>query len=141
MEKIEKTKLVNGKDGKDGKNGIGIAGAIIDKTGNLLITLDNKQTLNVGKIVAIDGKPGGTGNGIMSAQVNAAGQLVVTYTDGKSVIAGKVIGPPGTPGASGKDGKLGTIRVEVIRNGSMAETFNDVEDRSRLRVIVSPEKE
>lgn len=67
---------VDGKDGKDGKpgergepgekgadgvDGTGLAGAIIDRDGNLIVTLTNGATKALGPVVGRDGSPGAAG--------------------------------------------------------------------------------
>ncbi|MNV19982.1 hypothetical protein D3C71_1108660 [compost metagenome] len=46
---------------KDGENGIGAAGAFIDRAGNLIITLSNGETRDLGPVVGKDGEPGKPG--------------------------------------------------------------------------------
>lgn len=105
------------------------------------------KTIDTGKVVAEDGLPGKIGKGITRAIVDQSGNLILFFTDQTTLLVGKVVGPKGKDGddgddgATGKQGDKGLIRVEVIRNGKMAETFEDVEDQSRLRVIISPKKE
>ncbi len=49
------------KDGEPGNDGIGLAGAIIDRDGNLVITTTNGVPHNLGKVVGKDGEPGNDG--------------------------------------------------------------------------------
>lgn len=49
------------KDGQDGKDGVGLAGAIIDRSGELVVTLTNGETRNLGPVVGKDGDPGKDG--------------------------------------------------------------------------------
>lgn len=49
------------KDGQDGKDGVGLAGAIIDRAGELVVTLTNGETKNLGPVVGKDGDPGKDG--------------------------------------------------------------------------------
>lgn len=63
----------DGKDGTDGKDGepgqpgekgadgIGLAGALIDRDGNLVVTLTNGETKALGAVVGKDGAPGDDG--------------------------------------------------------------------------------
>jgi hypothetical protein len=51
----------DGKDGHDGKDGVGLAGAIIDRGGELVVTLTNGETRNLGPVVGKDGGPGKDG--------------------------------------------------------------------------------
>lgn len=61
---------IDGKDGKDGEpgqpgekgaDGIGLAGALIDRDGNLVVTLTNGETKALGVVVGRDGEPGRDG--------------------------------------------------------------------------------
>lgn len=49
------------KDGEPGKDGVGVAGAMIDRAGNLVLSLSNGDTKKLGKIVGEDGAPGKAG--------------------------------------------------------------------------------
>lgn len=44
--------------GKPGENGDGLAGALIDRDGCLVITLSSGEMINLGKVVGKDGEPG-----------------------------------------------------------------------------------
>ena len=58
---------VDGKDGEPGQpgekgaDGIGLAGAMIDRDGNLIVTLTNGETKALGAVVGKDGAPGEDG--------------------------------------------------------------------------------
>lgn len=43
---------------RDGADGIGLAGAIIDRSGSLVVTLTNGETRNLGEVVGKDGRDG-----------------------------------------------------------------------------------
>lgn len=45
---------------KDGDNGVGLSDALIDKDGNLVITMTDGRTKTLGKVVGEDGEPGKT---------------------------------------------------------------------------------
>lgn len=49
------------KDGKDGVDGVGVAGALIDRTGDLVLTLSNGETRSLGPVVGKDGHDGQPG--------------------------------------------------------------------------------
>lgn len=68
----------DGKDGKDGApgergekgaDGIGFAGAMIDRDGNLMATLSNGEVKNLGPVVGRDGKNGTDGIGFDSFEI------------------------------------------------------------------------
>jgi hypothetical protein len=49
------SELPRAKDGIDGKDGVGLAGALIDRDGKLVVTLTNGETKNLGPVVGRDG--------------------------------------------------------------------------------------
>jgi hypothetical protein len=53
--------LPKAKDGDPGKDGVGMAGAFIDRDGNLIITMTNGEPRNLGCVVGKDGEPGAPG--------------------------------------------------------------------------------
>ncbi len=53
--------LPGAKDGQPGKDGVGLAGAIIDRSGNLALTLTDGTTRDLGLIIGKDGDPGKPG--------------------------------------------------------------------------------
>lgn len=64
-----------------GENGVGISTAIINQSGELVITLTNGTTINLGTVIASDGADGVDGLGISDISYNQDNQLVITYTD------------------------------------------------------------
>jgi len=81
---------LDGKDGKDGKDGIGLAGALIDRAGELVVTLTNGETRNLGPVVGKDGepgKPGLDGFGFDDLEATYDGEKTVTlkFTKGERV--------------------------------------------------------
>ncbi len=53
--------LPKAKDGDHGKDGVGLAGAFIDREGNLIITMTNGEPRNLGCVVGKAGEPGKPG--------------------------------------------------------------------------------
>jgi hypothetical protein len=51
----------DGKDGRDGKDGVGAASALIDRSGNLVLTLTDGRTIELGAVVGKDGENGSDG--------------------------------------------------------------------------------
>ncbi len=49
---------LQGADGEDGKDGRGLAGAIIDRSGWLVVTFTDGSTAQLGQVVGKDGEPG-----------------------------------------------------------------------------------
>lgn len=52
---------MDGKDGSDGADGVGLAGALIDRSGELVVTLTNGEVKTLGPVVGRDGEPGKCG--------------------------------------------------------------------------------
>jgi integrin beta 3 len=50
-----------GLDGKDGRDGVGVAGAIIDRGGNLILTMSDGSTRDLGRVEGKDGQNGERG--------------------------------------------------------------------------------
>ncbi len=122
---------LGGTDGKDGKDGVGINNIEISNDGNLLITLTNGTSLNLGNIKGAkgdqgiqgekgekgdaglngaDGKDGTNGTdgvGVASSEINALGELVIKYSNGTTVNLGRVVGNDGAQGIQGEKGEKG----------------------------------
>lgn len=80
----------DGKDGRDGKDGVGLASAIIDRAGELVVTLTNGETRNLGPVVGKDGAPGkdgADGFGFDDLEASYDGEKTVTlkFTKGERV--------------------------------------------------------
>lgn len=58
---LEPIKGEKGDDGKDGRDGIGLAGALIDRDGALVVTLANGEAKALGQVIGRDGKDGTNG--------------------------------------------------------------------------------
>lgn len=110
--------------GSDGADGVGIASAIVNEEGNLIITLTDDNVINAGYVLGADGKDGingvdgkdgedGTngidGKSITSALVNDSGYLTITLTNGEEINAGYVKGADGEKGDKGDKGDPYTL--------------------------------
>jgi hypothetical protein len=51
----------DGRDGVDGKDGVGLSGALIDKSGDLVVTLSDGTMRQLGPVIGKDGAPGEPG--------------------------------------------------------------------------------
>ena len=51
----------NGRNGADGKDGVGLADALIDKDGQLVLTMTDGRTKSLGLVIGKDGAPGKDG--------------------------------------------------------------------------------
>jgi hypothetical protein len=61
---IDGTNGLNGRDGQDGadgKDGVGLADAVIDRKGGLVLTMTDGRTKELGQIVGTDGEQGAPG--------------------------------------------------------------------------------
>lgn len=78
-----------GKEGPPGKDGIGLAGAIIDRDGELVVTLTNGEAKKLGPVVGKDGhgKDGDDGIGFedLSFETDEAGRAVAKFQRGDLV--------------------------------------------------------
>lgn len=138
---------VDGTNGKDGEDGIGIETIVINNADELVITLTNESTLNLGCIKGADGKDGANGkdgqNGtdgedgisVTGATINAVNELVLTFSDNTEKNLGIVVGANGENGADGKDG-LGIKKTEINALGELVITYTD-DSTDNLGVIVS----
>ncbi|MCG7508876.1 hypothetical protein [Mesorhizobium retamae] len=73
---------------KDGRDGVGVAGAVIDRTGNLILTLSDGTTRDLGPVVGKDGVAGRDGLGFedMSEELADDGRTIIRrYSRGDQV--------------------------------------------------------
>lgn len=101
-----------GDKGDTGATGVSVYQAVVDETGNLIITLDDASQLNAGSVVGPQGPQGvqgPAGRSIASSGVvvDEGGFLQVTLTDGTTINAGYVVGPQGSTGPQGIKGDKG----------------------------------
>ncbi|WP_430241941.1 hypothetical protein ACQY1M_00075 [Neorhizobium sp. DAR64861/K0K2] len=80
----------DGKDGVNGRDGVGLAGALIDRGGELVVTLTNGATKNLGPVVGKDGDPGKPGRDGFAledfdASVMDDGRTVLLAFTGKNI--------------------------------------------------------
>ena len=69
-----------GEKGEPGRDGVGLAGALIDRDGNLVVTLANGEAKNLGQVGGKDGAPGKDGTdgiGVESLEVSFDGENIV----------------------------------------------------------------
>ena len=65
----------DGIDGADGKDGVGIADAIVNSNGELVLTLSNGASLNLGSVIGSKGDAGEPGKDGTSFRIDATGGL------------------------------------------------------------------
>lgn len=108
-----------GERGERGETGIGMAGAMIDRSGVLVLTLSNGEIRELGQVVGKDGADGANGKDGVDGAPGA---------DGRDGIDGKD-GAPGEKGADGKDGRDGIDGAKGLdgkdgRDGFSLEAFD-----------------
>jgi hypothetical protein len=112
----------NGSQGPTGPTGVGVAGATLSASGNLIITFTNGNTGDVGNVIGAtgptgtqgstgpagkEGPTGPTGVGVSGASLDANGDLIINLDNNTTINVGNVIGPTGSNGSQGKDGVTG----------------------------------
>lgn len=125
--------IVENVKGDKGDTGIGIKSAIIDESGNLIITLTDDTVLNLGKVTGDNGSqgeqgvPGAAGVGVKSVAIDENGNLVITLTDNSVHNLGKVVGTKGEAGTAGTNGINGTgiKSAHIDADGNLILTFTD----------------
>ena len=125
--------IVENVKGDKGDTGIGIKSAIIDESGNLIITLTDDTVLNLGKVTGDNGSqgeqgvPGAAGVGVKSVAIDENGNLVITLTDNSVHNLGKVVGAKGEAGTAGTNGINGTgiKSAHIDADGNLILTFTD----------------
>lgn len=101
LEKRTAERGEKGEAGERGISGVGVAGALIDREGNLVVTLSDGTSKALGGVVGRDGAKGADG---------ANGADGTNGKDGRDGNAGKdgINGEAGSAGVDGKDGTNGT---------------------------------
>lgn len=77
IEPIQGEKGDPGKDGENGKDGIGLAGALIDREGQLVVTLTNGEAKKLGPVIGKDGDPGRDGADFTDAEIDWDGERTI----------------------------------------------------------------
>ena len=102
-----------GDTGPKGDTGVGVATAVVNGTGNLVLTMSDAGTINAGSVIGPTGPQGAvgaSGRGIATNGItvdHTSGDLLITLTDGTQINAGYVVGPVGATGAKGDTGATG----------------------------------
>lgn len=88
----------DGAPGADGTDGVSITGAVVNGSGDLIISLSTGGTVNAGNVigpVGPDGDPGADGVSITGATVDGSYNLILSLSTGGTINAGYVRGPAG----------------------------------------------
>ena len=127
---------VKGDMGDKGDTGVGVKSVVINKNGNLIVTLTDDTELDLGKVTGDKGTQGeqgdkgdkgdkgDTGVGVKSVTVDDDGNLIITLTDNTKHNAGKVTGKDGSQGDKGDTG-IGVKSVTIDENGNLIITLTD----------------
>lgn len=94
-----------GEVGHPGADGTGVADALLDLDGNLVLTLSSGETKRLGVVIGKDGSPGRDGVDGLAGEDGAPGLNGVDGKDGSP-------GERGLPGSDGKDGVNGADGVD-----------------------------
>jgi len=115
-----------------GDTGVSVTTASMNASDELILTLSDGSTINVGNVKGDTGATGATGPsganglngndgddgvGIAGATINAANELELTYTNGTVVNLGVVVGADGNDGANGANGADGRSILNAFIDG------------------------
>ena len=143
---------VIGGDGTGTGSGVGISGAVINSSGNLVLSLTDGTVIDTGRVVGTNGAPGANGtNGVSvsSATVNQAGQLIITMSTGQQINAGNVVGaqgpfgpqgpvgPKGDTGATGATGIAGPQGIQGPAGRSVASNGATIDSNGNLQITLT----
>ena len=131
--KLPNPKPVNimGIKGDDGEDGVSVIKAELNDQGELVFTLSNSTTYNIGIIKGEKGDKGEEGRGIVSIRINESGELCITYTDTEEINLGKVIGDNGQNGENG----ISITKTEINANGELIVYYSN-DSSQNLGIIV-----
>jgi len=143
---------VVGGDGSGTGSGVGISGAVINASGNLVIALTDGSVIDTGRVVGSNGVAGPSGaNGvsISTATVNQSGQLIITMSTGQQINAGNVVGaqgpfgpqgpvgPKGDTGTTGAAGVQGPQGIQGPAGRSVASNGATIDSNGNLQITLS----
>lgn len=114
-----------GQDGQDGQDGVGISRAEINAENELVLTLSNGQSINLGAVKGEKGDKGDAGVGIANVVITEAGNLKVALTNNTSIDLGNIKGADG----------IGITKSEINAQGHLVLTYSNG-NTSDLGVVV-----
>lgn len=114
-----------GQDGQDGQNGVGISRAEINAENELVLTLSNGHSINLGAVKGEKGDKGDAGVGIANVSITEAGNLKVTLTNNTSIDLGNIKGADG----------IGITKSIIDAQGHLVLTYSNG-NTSDLGVVV-----
>ena len=98
--------------GNDGQDGIGIESIVLNDNSEIVVTLTNGKTINLGVATGNKGEPG---VGINNAYINDNGDLIIELTDGTSKNLGNIQGTDG----------IGILDCEINEDGELLIRFTN----------------
>ena len=104
-----------GQDGQDGQDGVGISRAEINAENELVLTLSNGHSINLGAVKGEKGDKGDAGVGIANVSITEAGNLKVTLTNNTSIDLGNIKGADG----------IGITKSIIDAQGHLVLTYSD----------------
>ena len=138
--KLPNPKPVNimGIKGQDGEDGVSVIKAELNDQGELVFTLSNSTTYNIGIIKGekgdkgedgTDGENGKDGIGIASVEINENQELIIILSDNTEHNLGVIKGEKGDTGSQGEKGDKGEegrgIKEIVINDNILKITLTD----------------
>jgi hypothetical protein len=105
---------IQGNAGVDGKS---VTSGTVNGSGNLILTLSDASTVDVGNVRGAAGTNGTNGVSVSSATVTGA-NLIITLSNSATINAGNVQGPQGPQGLQG-DGNAGIANATVAGNNNL----------------------
>jgi hypothetical protein len=112
-----------GIQGNAGVDGTSVTSGTVNGSGNLILTLSDASTVDVGNVRGAAGTNGTNGVSVSSATVTGA-NLIITLSNSATINAGNVQGPQGQQGLQG-DGNAGISTAVVNGSGNLIITLND----------------
>lgn len=102
---------VIGQQGIQGNTGVSVSSGSVAANGNLILTLSNAATINVGNVRGSDGV-------FVSNASISTNNLIITLSNSSTIDAGNVRGPQGIQGLAG-DGNAGIANATVAGNNNL----------------------
>jgi hypothetical protein len=111
---------VIGQQGIQGNTGVSVASGTVNGSGNLILTLSNASTVDVGNVRGTNGTNGTNGaNGVSVSNASiSTNNLIITLSNSTTIDAGNVRGPIGPQGLQG-DGNAGIANATVAGNNDL----------------------
>ena len=111
---------VIGQQGIQGNIGVSVSSGTVNGSGNLILTLSNTSTVDVGNVRGTNGTNGTNGaNGVSVSNASiSTNNLIITLSNASTIDAGNVRGPIGPQGSQG-DGNAGIANATVAGNNEL----------------------